>query len=108
MSVFTLGLNIDSVSSEELLVTDHDCILLNFSFKSDRLTGKHVKFSCMLNNLSAEKFSSFCDSRVVLHLSHDNADVNDLVHSFNSHCSVILDKVAPLKTHTVNIVNLSP
>ncbi len=76
-------------------MTDHDCIIFSLSFKTDCLTNKRVKCSRFVNHCNAEKFSSAFDSSVV-QSSHDNTDC--LVSLFNSHCSVILDEVAPLKT----------
>ena len=69
--VFTLGLNIDSICSEELYVTDHECVLCNLSFNSDSLPSKCVKCS----RISAEKFSAAFVPSAVL---SSHADVTHL------------------------------
>ncbi len=50
--------------------------------------------TCLLNHLSAEKFSAAFDPSAVL---SSHADVASLVHSFNTHCSTVLDEGAPTK-----------
>lgn len=49
--VFTLGLNIDCICSEELHVTDHQCVLFNLSFNLDSQPSKRAKCSRVLNHL---------------------------------------------------------
>ena len=90
--IFTLGLNIDSICSEKLHVTDHECVLFNLSFNLDFLPSKRVNCFRILNCLSAKKFSAAFHPSAVL---SSHTDVACLVHSFNTHCSTVLDKVAP-------------
>ena len=65
----------------------------------------NAKCSRILNHLSAEKFSAAFDQSTVL---SSHTDVTSLVHSFNTHCSTILYKVAPNKMRLVPSVNSSP
>ncbi|KAK0140528.1 hypothetical protein N1851_022497 [Merluccius polli] len=94
--VFTLGLNMDSICSEELLVTDHECVLFNLSFILDSLPSKCVNCSRIKLPLSRERSVDF------------HTDVASLVHSFNTHYSAVLDKVAPIKMRLVPFVDSSP
>lgn len=71
------------------------------------LSDKQVKCSCMVNHLSATRFSFVFSSGVFL-FDHDNTDIDYVDSSFNSHCSTILDQVAPLRTRIVPSVNSSP
>ena len=86
--VFTFGLNIDSLVSE-----DHNCILFDLSFNRDTLPCRRIISLHILNHLSAAEFSATfqlnCDVR---------RDIDSLVQSFNDHCLLALEEVAPIKT----------
>lgn len=103
--VFTIGLNISNVCTEELFVTDHKCVLFNVSLDNAYVPGKRVKTSRILNGSAVENFVAVFDSNVLV--SH-NEDVDCLVNAFNAYCSAILDDVAPLVTRSVSSVNTSP
>lgn len=103
--VFTLGLKASNVCTEELLVTDHKCVLFNLSFDNDFVPVKRIKSSRIVNSLAVENFTVSFDSNVLV--SPDD-DVDCLVHVFNSHCAAILDDVAPMVTRTVRPANSSP
>ena len=87
--IFKLGLNIDSICSEKLHVTDHECVMFNLSCNLDSLPSKCVKCSHILNYLSAEKFSVVFDPGPVLS-SHDDGpclvQVNDNICYFQYKC----------------------
>ena len=103
--VFTHGLSIDSICSEVLPITDHSCVLFNLSFKLDSLPSKSLKCSHILNHLTAGQFSATFNPSAEL---FPQADIDCLVESFNSHCSTILDNVAPYKLQPVPSINSSP
>ncbi|KAL7378822.1 hypothetical protein ABVT39_019336 [Epinephelus coioides] len=67
---------------------------------------KRMKLSRMLNNLSAEKFSTAFDS-VVQPFSIE-VDVDTQALTLKSHCSAILDEIAPLKPRTIPAANPTP
>ncbi len=57
----------------------------------------------MINQLAVENFSAALDSSSVL-ISND---IDATVQSFNEHCTLLLDRVAPFKTLQTPIVNTS-
>ncbi len=61
----------------------------------------------MLTDLTAEKFTSIYNDHSKQLFSVEG-DVNSLVNYFNSHCEVILNEIAPLKSRTVASVNSTP
>ncbi len=54
-----------------------------------------------IQSLAVDKFSAAFNNRLLL-LDCDDADLNILVHTFNSNCSVVLDEIAPLKSRTIH------
>lgn len=103
--VFTTGLKINSICTEELTVSDHYCVLFNTLFDNDVVLGKRVKCSRVINSLTANKFASKFDSNIV---NPSHVDIDLMVNSFNTHCSSILDEVAPMVTRKLLAVNHSP
>lgn len=103
--VFTIGLNISNVCFEELSVSDHKAVLFVMSLDNAYVQGKRVKTSRILNGAAVEKFVTAFDSNVLV--SHVD-DVDCLVNAFNTHCSAILDDVAPMVTRSSLAVNTSP
>ena len=103
--VFTLGLKVSMVGTEELSETDHKCVLFNLYVDNDYVPVKRVKSSRILNSLAVENFSAAFDRNI---LDSCQDDVESLVHVFNTHCAAILDDVAPLVTRSVPAVSASP
>ena len=96
---FILGLNIDSLLREDLLITDHSCILYYLSFNVDSLTCRHIISSRILNHLSAERFSD------TFHFNTDmHSDDDPLVQSFNEPCAATLDKIPPIKARSAPLI----
>ncbi len=84
--VFTLGLKVSSITTEQFPVTDHFCVLFNLTFESDFTPAKRVKTSRILNSLSAAKFSAAFDNSVIsLQDNIDNIDsIDSMVLCFSS------------------------
>ena len=88
--------------SEDLFISDQNCVLFDLSFQLDILACCCKINSCILNHLPPEKFSAvFYDSLVII----SNSDVDSQVQSFNEHCLLLLDKVAPIKTRLDPLIN---
>ena len=103
--VFTIGLKVSNVCIEELLVSDHKCVLFNVSFVNDFVPERGVKTSRIVNSTAIANFKArFVDNALV----SPGDDVNCLVNSFNILCASIMDDVAPLVTRSVRPVNPSP
>ena len=103
--VFTLGLKVSKVGSEDLCESDHKCVLFNLAFDNDYSPARRVKSSRILNRLAVENFSAAFDRNILLSCQDD---VESLARAFNIHCSAILDDVAPLVTRTVPAINSTP
>jgi len=103
--VFTIGLEISNVCTEDLTVSDHKCVLFNLSFDNDFVPEKRIKSSRIVNSLAVEDFAASFNSNVLVSPADD---VDCLLHVFNTHCAAILDDVAPLVTRSVRPVNSSP
>lgn len=102
--VFSLGLDINNICCEDLLISDHKCIFFTLSATAEPLYPVTTLRSRIITQTTAEQFSAqFC---------HEfNADFNNvefLVQSFNKQCSALLDKVAPLKVMSRATNNSSP
>lgn len=106
--VFSFGLEVTDLIIEDMVITDHKSIVFNISFKPDCAAGTHVKRSRIINSLSAERFCAAFDNSLVVNSNPMCNNIDALVHSFNSHCSDILDTVAPFKTCTVRTLNKTP
>lgn len=77
-----MHLNIECVSSEELHVPDHECVLSDLSFSSDSLLRKCVPLAFLIIlNLSAEKFSTDFVSSAAL---SSQTDIDSSVHSIHT------------------------
>ena len=105
--VFSIGLKVTNVSTEELLVSDHKCVLFSVFSDIDFVPERRVIHSRVVNSTAVNNFiTRFINDDNVL-VSTGN-DVNYLVNSFNMRCASILDDVAPLVTRSVRPVNPSP
>lgn len=87
--VFTIGLNIDCLFSEDIFISDHHCIYFNLSFPVLFSPHRRVISSRFLNSSTSGVFFD-----IVLSPSND---VNSLVTNFNDSCAFILDNVCPEK-----------
>ena len=87
--------------------SDHKFIFFDIVFKTDIMDITQEKRSRLLNDLTAETFSTAFDSSVVPS-EIVNGEIDILVHDFNLHCSDILDAVAPFKSRTARTLNSSP
>uniref|UniRef100_A0A3B3BU57 Reverse transcriptase domain-containing protein n=1 Tax=Oryzias melastigma TaxID=30732 RepID=A0A3B3BU57_ORYME len=101
--VFTLGVNIDSIFSEDIFISDHHCIFFNLSFSVSLLPARREISSRILNSSSADAFSNAFN--LVL---PPCTDVNALLGLFNSHCRSTLDEVCPIKTRLTPVTKASP
>lgn len=78
--VFTLGLNIDFICTEDIFISDHRCILFNLSFHLSLSPIPHVVSSRILNSSTAVKFSD------AFNLVSPYNDIHLLTNLFNNHC----------------------
>lgn len=62
--VFTLGLNLDSLSIRDLAVSDHLCIQLNTVLQATIKPQKQKVQFCVLNKYTAQPFSSLSNTAV--------------------------------------------
>ena len=102
--VFSHGLNIDNVCIEDVFVSDHKCILFNLVCNEEPLPAKRRSCSRLINQLTVEKFLAAFDSSTVL-ISND---VDVCAQAFNDQCTLLLNKVAPIKIRESPSVNTSP
>ena len=63
--VFTFGLNVCNVHTEDLLVTDHRGVLFSVSFDNDFLPKKRLKSSRIVNSAAVAGFTAAFDSNVL-------------------------------------------
>lgn len=82
--VFSHGLNIGHVCSDDLFVSDR---FFDLSFNIDPLPYKELTNRHIINHAVIKRFSAFFDSVL---MSHGN-DVKAFVQSFNEQCSFVLD-----------------
>ena len=102
--VFSLGLDINNICCEDLLISDHKCIFFTLSATAEPLYPVTTLRSRIITQTTAEQFSAqFC-----LEFNADFNNVEFLVQSFNKQCSALLDKVAPLKVMSRATNNSSP
>lgn len=102
--VLSHGLNTSNICIEDVFVSDHKCILFDLAYNEVPLPVTRSSCSHMVNQLAVENFSADFDSSSVF--ISDDIDVS--VQSFNEHCTLLLDRVAPLKTRLISAVNTSP
>jgi len=103
--VFSLGLDVDHIRCEDLLISDHTFIFFNLSVKTDPMCLKtSLRRSHIITQSTADQFAAHfcCDNNTNM------IDLELLIQSFNQHCSTLLDIVAPLKDRTRAICNTSP
>lgn len=103
--VFSCGLNIGSVLSEDIFISDHNCISFDLFCNVDSPSCSRVINSRILNYLSAEKFSAVFDNSSI---RMSNGSVDAQVQSFNEHCLLVLDEVAPVKSRAALLINSTP
>lgn len=102
--VFSHGLNIDDVCTEDVYVSDHKCVLFNLACNENPLPVKRVSCSRMITQVAVEHFLTAFDPNSVIILN----DIDSSVQSFNDHCTLLLDKVAPFRKRYIPVVNTSP
>ena len=96
--VFSLGLNIENVSLEDLHVSDHSCVCFDLIFPRDPPPPKMKARRRIITQDVVERFSASFDPCLLS--GYDNPEV--LIQSFNSYCLTILDEVAPVKSNYVS------
>ncbi|KAL0154001.1 hypothetical protein M9458_050663, partial [Cirrhinus mrigala] len=76
-------------------------VIINVFYLILRVT----RIRCQLSGqVAVENFSTAFDSNSVI-ISND---IDSSVQSFNDHCTLLLDKVAPFKKRHIPVVNTSP
>ena len=104
--VFTLDLDLDSLSIRDLVVSDHMCILLNTVLHATKKPQKQKVRFRVLNKETAQSFSSlFNTARENL---SNFSDTNDQLLAFNQLCLSTLDIVAPLITKHKTTTKIAP
>ena len=96
--VFTHGIDIKSVGSKDFYVSDHKCILFDICSTLDSEPSCHMRQTRIINEAVTVNFSTVFDSNMAL----KDGDVDTLVKTFNTHCSSVLDKLAPLKLRKIS------
>ncbi len=91
--------------SEDIFISDHNCISFDLFCNLDSPSCSRVINSRILNNLSTEKFSAVFDNSSI---RMSNGSVDAQVQSFNEHCLLVLDEVAPVKSRAARLINSTP
>ena len=105
--VFTVCLSINSLTLEDVFVSDHLCVKFDSLFHIAQKNIKTTQSSRILNEHSASKFSFNFSTGLLYHNSYESSNPHILLNGFNDTCQTTLDIIAPIKTRMISPVNTS-
>ncbi len=96
--VFSLGLHIGNVHVEDVHLSDHNCVFFELNVPPEPRPVPIRAERRIITETTAERFCAMFDPCDLTQY----ADVDGLIHCFNSYCGSILDQVAPLQSSYVS------